>query len=318
MHQSSGISPALLPWRENGERDYFEACDRCEHLVVLSGDLHRAISKSLRCDKRQGGNRGRCLTNPFPDLGLQVGDRLVAGHALRDPADFEGLCRFPCPVLFWRKCDETLARNRNPLFGGALGISPAQSMTVDTMHCLYLGIFDAWSKVAIWTLIQEGAFCEQPNQEETFQAAVVVIHHELKQFFRRKAAAGESLTRVTFRQKTLGDVNDKKLRTKAAETWGVMLYLVETCEARFRRLGQHGVCLWNAGQALVVMMRTLSSAGPVLAPVEIQRAFDHWCRFLSLTENLPGVLIPKRHLATHMLRKASFFGNPTRYATWRD
>ena len=74
-----GLSPICCgKFKENSAEDYWKACERCEHLVVLSRETHALLSSVLAYDKRKDGSKGLALKF-HPDLdsmGLQVGWRL--------------------------------------------------------------------------------------------------------------------------------------------------------------------------------------------------------------------------------------------------
>ena len=124
--QIEGCGPLGLCWRANADADYFAACARCEITVTITAEQHPLIVQPLGYDRRQRGNRGRCLTRPIPALGLEAGDRLEPGPGLRDIGDgFDQLTVFPATITFWRVGSETLARHRNPIFDEALHEWPA-------------------------------------------------------------------------------------------------------------------------------------------------------------------------------------------------
>ena len=194
-------------------------------------------------------------------------------------------------------------------------------LTIDVLHCLHLGVLMTYCKVVIWLLINGGAWGQHGSQEETFHAAVLAIRVELNQFYsaRHRAHPTEGLTRISsFRHKTLGDPSDPKLRTKGAETWGFLLFLVLHCTAKFSSLGDAGLGLLEAGRALVKMVQDWQSAPAVLTPAQIRASFASWNKFLLLTNSYEEMMIPKRHLVAHLLSKLWYHGNPRRYAVWQD
>jgi hypothetical protein len=232
------------------------------------------------------------------------------------------LSTFPFEVVFWRQSRDSLARNRNPLFDATIGIAPVRSLTVDTLHCLYLGVFLAFARHVVWLLVLGGAWGDKPTIDETIESAVIAIRMELVAWYKRRARnhPAELLTRVAkFRRKTIGDRSDKKLRTKGAETWGFMLFLLDMLGTRGGSIGPAVAAnLLRAGRALEAMVVTWSAAGPNLSPEESQRVWAGWTTFLVCTQGMEELELPKRHLATHLLKGMGFKGNPTIYATWHD
>lgn len=84
------------------------------------------------------------------------------------------------------------------------------------------------------------------------------------------------------------------------------------------RLGAVGQTLLKAGQAMHSMLMLWNTHGTHMPPEAVQSCFDFWKRFCSLTEDVPDVQVPKRHIMVHLLSKIHFFGNPRRYANWLD
>ena len=132
LYTTDDISPVSLPWHANEDHEYYAACRRCEFHVVLDASSCKSVVDALEYDKRSHGNRGRCLREALPHLGLIVGDRLEPSKYLPDTSDIDSAALFPMPALFWRPGSETLCRFRNPLMAQDLGITPSRSLTIDT------------------------------------------------------------------------------------------------------------------------------------------------------------------------------------------
>ena len=110
-NRAAGISPLSLPWAEKEWEDYCEACEACEVWVVCdTEDLHRTIKASLAYDKRRDGNRGRCLKQNIPEVGLLKGDRLEPHLGMVDTSLFDTSAPSPTlRLLFWRRSKENLS-----------------------------------------------------------------------------------------------------------------------------------------------------------------------------------------------------------------
>ena len=50
---------------------------------------------------------------------------------------------------------------------------------------------------------------------------------------------------------------------------------------------------------------------------EVRGTFDHYLRFLALTQS-EDLVQPKRHAVLHVLRRSAYLGNPRVYANWWD
>ena len=315
LYITEDISPVGLPWHENDDEEYYAACVRCEFHVVLDASNHKRVLEALEYDKRAHGSRGRCLREALPHLGLASGDRLEPSLYLPDPSGIDSADVFPMPVLFWRPSCETLCRFRNPLMAQDLGITPNRSLTVDGLHCLYLGVMLAFCRFLVWLMITEYVWGRASTAEETLQISILAIRHELTQFYkaRHQQYPTELLTRVKIGKKSLGDHGSRKLATKAAETWGFLLFLIDKMSKSKANEG-----LLVAARALEQIVGIWNVGGSILSAFDTQRMFDAWNSFLMHTEGIGELELPKRHLFVHLLARAKFFGNPKLYSNWLD
>ena len=316
-----GVGPLQSPWRNNEEGDYNDACQRCERTVALDASAHQSIiDAGLQYDKRRDGSKGRRLLEHVPRLGLCAGDRLEPSVLLPNVAKFESLNAFPVLVSFWRCSNETMARHRNPLFCTALGLSPHSCLTVDFLHSLFLGVMHVYCRHVLWFLIEKGVWGRMATEEETVQVVAIALRHELNQWYKRRHAERptEKLTRVDLTRSKIGDFGDRKLKTKAAETYGILHFLLHTMDGRAARLGAQGARHKAAGQALADFVQHFESCKVVLTPAEVQRAYDLYQRHLALTDEFGDMHIPKRHVLFHALDKLGSFGNPRFYSNWYD
>ena len=142
----------------------------------------------------------------------------------------------------------------------------------------------------------------------------------LKSFYQRYQSRNptERLTRISrFRPKHVGKSDDRCLKTKAAETWGFLLFIESFLSDRHHQLDD-GQRLLSAVRALIDLVMGWKRAGANLNVMEVQRSFDSWTEFLALTQDYPCMHIPKRHLVSHLLMASQRLGNPGRYANWHD
>lgn len=159
-------------------------------------------------------------------MNLQKDDRLEPSADLPDIACFETLdLSTPKRVIFWRTSRETLSRHRNPLFSVQLGITVWRSLTSDLLHTLYLGVFHSFCRMAVWALILSGAWGGHGTQDEFVEIAVLVFRNALSNWYNAKAheSPPKVFTRISdVTRKMVGDPSDKKMKTKGAETWGLV------------------------------------------------------------------------------------------------
>ena len=73
----------------------------------------------------------------------------------------------------------------------------------------------------------------------------------------------------------------------------------------------------EAGEKQVEYMDICHDNPVALTPLAVQRLMDVYKRHLALMAPV-GLFVPKHHLMLHLTHRASFFGNPSWYATWRD
>jgi hypothetical protein len=193
-------------------------------------------------------------------------------------------------------------------------------LTVDAMHCLYLGVMQQFCKHLIWLMISSGMWGRTGTNEETLETAILACRFELGNFFKRRHREypEELLTRLKFSKKVVGDWSSRKLNTKAAETWSFLLFLLFKLGSGVGVLGDAGTRFLTAGRHLEEIVLLWRQAGPSLSPVQIQACFDAWNAFLRLTNDIEELEMPKRHLFVHLLARIGYFGNPMKYAVWLD
>ena len=326
LHRTVGVTMREVPWRNNIAGDYNEACEKCEIWVDVDRENHKRILRVLKYDKSQAGARGRALTEDLPELGLREKDRLEPSGELLDVGRFEDLA-FEGPadvrrVLFWRRNMESNARHRNPLFSERVGIQPETSLTVDTLHAVYLGCMKDFCKHLCWFLIMSRIWRVHQRQEEQVDHGVNVLKYQLRAWYRtrHRERPRETLTRINdITPKMLGESpNTQKLKTKGAETWGLLLFLADFFESHLGQLEDGARELASAARALVRMCEVFDGCGWVMSAPSMQVAIDAWKEHCALTSHLEGLYTPKRHVIVHMLQGMMWFGNPRFYANWED
>lgn len=320
LFEMTGLSPIQSPWRENREDDYRNACARCERHVAVNEEQLQSIITNSRFDKRRNAGQGRVLTADLPDLGLKAGDRITEEGGLGDVANLEHQSSFPCRLVLWRPSLEGMTRHRNPLFCYEIFLTPSRVITVDALHCVHLGVMLAFCKEVLWAMLEHGIWGRHQGMTEQVENGVIAARHELEDFYRAwDANTTKKLTRVSrFGLKHIGKADDRQLKTKGAQTWGILLFLVQVLQRRGSAVVPHGDHYLRAGQALVGMVQTWQNSGPIMSNEDIQKTFDHWAAFVASTTDLGIAMIPKRHLTCHLLLSQCRLGNPLRFANWRD
>ena len=156
LYVLSPFNALSSPWSAVDYLVYEKACSDCEKIVTIGRADYLDILALLHYDRSKKGSRGRALLGDFPPLGLLKGDKLSPYGALNDVADFDQAFDDPLTlsitVCFWRPSLETRARWRNPIFNIAIGVT-TDSLAIDTLHCLYLGIAKNFCMCVMWHLI---------------------------------------------------------------------------------------------------------------------------------------------------------------------
>ena len=73
--------------------------------------------------------------------------------------------------------------------------------------------------------------------------------------------------------KTFGSSNDRKLKTKGADTWGVLLFCVNFLRApsSAARVGADHTRLLEAAEMLVRIVNTMDTSGTTMPPSRVER-----------------------------------------------
>ena len=263
LYHPRGVSLHECPWPLNTDDDYEAAISRCEIWVTLSAEDHSRVRRALHYDRRPNGSHGRCLTKPLADLGLDTGDRLEPFPGLLDIGDgFDLLQGFPREVLFWRPRNLTVCTHRCPLFGRDFGVTPVSSIALDTLHTLNLGVMQVWCRHSLWRLLNSAAWgAFEPTEVDKLHTAVLCLRGELQAWHQQRAQSfpDESLTRLAdITVKMIGTAAEPKLKLKGAETWTVLLFLLDMLQKYAGQVGAQQGQLVDAGRCLerlVLVMR---------------------------------------------------------------
>ena len=316
-HRHHSTAPRHFPAMLTTDDDYTSACDRCETLFRIDdADTHTRIVRLLKYDKRKDGNRGLALTNDVDGTILRKGMRVEPNANLRDVGRVFYLDRFPIDVLFWDPAMETLARHRNPLFGAHTGLG-ITSLIVDILHALYLGVFNAWCACVIWIIIDSDLLVSAHNIDEKLDLFVLRLKTLMRQFYTTQRDLGVLLTRVgDWSVKMLGTRDQKSIRTKGMETYGVLRFLISLCET-LPALPQQQTWVLS-GRCLVDLIELWRGAAWRLTAPQIIQSFALANRYGALTAGIPQLELPKRHLMLHLINDLQQYGNPWWYDTFTD
>ena len=90
------------------------------------------------------------------------------------------------------------------------------------------GVLKMFAMLGVWLCIESGIYgTAVGTSEETLHVAVLLLKTALKRFYRKHfRETGKQLTQVSdVTVKMVGSRNDPKLKTKGAESWGILLFL---------------------------------------------------------------------------------------------
>jgi hypothetical protein len=266
LYTFEGLDEPGLPWDPIEAAEYEIACQRCErHVVVTTEDQRARILALLFYDKRAAGSHGRSLRKDIPELLLKAGDRLEPNAALPDVGKFEQI-PLPATVLFWRVSLETATRHRNPLFNVDIGISP-NTLQVDPLHCLYLGIFQVHAARVVWALIdadawQTGSLDGHWTEAERLQMSCIRMQADLHEWCknRRRTHPEESITEVQeITTKMIGGREEQRFTLKGGEAKTFLLFLQDLLSKTSAQV-KHAKHMLQAGAAFQQYMRLCKEA----------------------------------------------------------
>ena len=316
---AAGVSLEAGPWHVNTDDDYEEACAKCEFRVSVDRPGHEMLCRLLRYDKRKDGSHGRALIQDVPNYRLLAGDRLEPCNGLRDVGEFDMLKEFPAQLVFWRVSEETLCQHRCPLWDVRLGLTPSLILGIDMMHTLHLGVMQEFAKEAVWVLLRANLWAPAPGltEEERVDNNLVLLRNLLWSWYRERSQRHpkENLRRLQdLTRKMVGTNNNRRMKTKAAETWGFTLFLTETMHEH--RAVLQADRLIAAGNAIIKFVSLTKEFTATLPAHAHQQMLDCVKALHSLLPE--NSRTPKLHLAVHLVQRARTFGNPKLSQTFRD
>jgi hypothetical protein len=145
---------------------------------------------------------------------------------------------------------------------------------------------------------------------------------ELFAFYTRHQRANptERLTRLSnLTVKMVGRPAERKLATKTAKAWSLLLFCNDFLQHPARREAVRGAhVLMEAGEHLERFCRQLKEWGMQASAEQRFLSMRTWQRFVALTRDIPVVRIPKMHAIHLMIIVMGFRGNPRAYANWID
>ncbi len=85
----------------------------------------------------------------------------------------------PIDAVFWRTSRGSVRKHRNPIFDPAVGVT-LESLVVDMLHCIFLGILQRFISFAWWSMVERNALqVSASNEEELLSLTVHRLREEL-------------------------------------------------------------------------------------------------------------------------------------------
>ena len=245
-----GFAWPLKTWKE-----YCEACSECElRLANPSKKIMGYVKKLLQSDHKKKGSQGLALRAPVPSTALAQGNRVepVVGGMW----DWQQVYEQDCPneICFWSPRRQTLAKHRNPLFDAAIGTDVWNSVAIDCMHTWCLGIFQQYLSALLWALLAANIFkSSSTSSENKQQENMADLNRRLQRFYREteRSDPDTKFSKMELKVEVLGKQKNQELSAKAAETLGLlhfMVFFLPTVTADWtdgNRWLQAGNCLWK-------------------------------------------------------------------------
>ena len=303
----SAISP---PFRMKTAREYDSACDACEIWVACTSMIQvRRLSAALVYDGELG--KGRSLERDVivNDIQLFAGDRLEPSPSLEDIGDFNpDDVHLPCRVLFWRAKSNTVTLRRNPLFSQLASVS-VESLAIDALHCLHLGVFRDFCTRALWVLISNDPWHVGGDDYMRFKQ----LRAELSHWYdvRKRNFPKDPLYAVReLRLTMIGSATHPCCATKAAET-GTLLHFCRDMLYRYRtQLDAEGLKCLEVGDALFQVRDLMRNRPICFSNEDIHKFVDAVSRAFVVRELAGVAWAPKWHLMLHLAHQTYVKGNP--------
>jgi hypothetical protein len=177
-------------------------------------------------------------------------------------------------------------------------------------------------KFLCWFVLDAALFGKHGTQEETFGVNLSALSAALHAWYpaRHKLDPREKLTRVhDLTVKVVGTPSERKMGTKGAETYGLLVFFAGLLRIHVARLPAQAGHLADAASSLVRIIEIFKENGVNFKDAPLQECFDCMHTLYARTEDLvPDMETPKRHLVVHLLHEISWFGNPSAYSCFYD
>jgi len=196
------------------------------------------------------------------------------------------------------------------------------TICLDLLHTLFLGPMQIWCWKAIWEILGGGIWgALESTDTETMRVALMALQNELRNWYSNwpRTNPGESITQISkITEHMIGSRGEFGFETKAMETWGLMLFLLDML-AKYSAVLETVVVetLLESGRCLERYVRLIKANPCVLPDHVLQEMSDLWLRHMVLIRAWDAYR-PKHHLMFHVNDRAASQGDPWSYHTFLD
>jgi len=300
MYLTRGFSPVSCPCPPKKLDDYLEACERCEVRSTLSAADLRRLRPLLAYERRAGRPRGRVLQADVPELGLLKGDRL-APTILEPDIDSFSPTLAPREAVWWRSSDETIVRDRNPLFCRESGVTLG-ALGIDWLHACSLGTFQFILGHLVRALLDLNAFRVRGSGANMRELGLGLLKAELTRWYGDEGRRGLHHTRIeNITMGMLGGTDESAFRLHGAETNGALRFAHAVLVPKYGMiLGTREEPFRQAIATSVQMMDLIREHPVCFPPADIQTFCDAVIGHLRALRVLETGFKPKHHFLVEM------------------
>ena len=116
------------------------------------------------------------MSRPLPDMGLAQHSRLEPSVTFPNIHDF-GPEQGPRRATWWLRAAETHTHRRNPLFSESSGVG-IDSLAIDWLHMLSLGVFQQVCGHVVWALVKANAWQINGTQAVRLELSIINLRAE--------------------------------------------------------------------------------------------------------------------------------------------
>ena len=325
MYDFGGVSLGQHRWGGHSLTSYSDACERCEVDVGIDSEGDRMLLLShMQWKHVAKPDGGRTVKDPLTAFGttrvdLCRNDRLEPSDAL---PDIGKLREAPLPVTltFWRRRKLGTANldpvlRRNPLLDNRLIGDPRSVFRIDTLHTLYLGVYQNFVQVCMWRVIDVNPWKIVGPRSYIIEQGFKLLRLSLFRYY-DDADIELSYRLNALTPKMFGETGPTgTCHTKAAET-GPLVKWAHQLILKYETMG--GTYLRAAGYALVRHATIIRNSPMRMNRADSLQLLETFHVYVRNWRAAGARFLPKHHLWAHLVLLTQANGNPRFYNTFLD